>query len=75
MSEGLSPSHSGPPSTRRSTPRGASPAKYARALEAVPDGANTPAGGRTIRREIEDVALSRKPSPLKKKQVLDLWEK
>ena len=39
------------------------------------DGLNTPTGGRVVRREIEDVALSRKPSPLKKKQVLDLWDK
>ncbi|QDZ19253.1 hypothetical protein HOP50_02g17680 [Chloropicon primus] len=38
-------------------------------------GLDTPTGGRVVRREIEDVALSRKPSPLKKKQVLDLWEK
>jgi len=39
------------------------------------DALNTPTGGRTVRREIEDLALSRKPSPLKKKQVLDLWER
>ena len=42
---------------------------------ATPDGLNTPTGGRFVRREIENAALSRKPSPLKKKEVLSLWEK
>ena len=36
---------------------------------------NTPTGGRLVRREIEDIALSRKPSPVKKKEVIDLWHK
>ena len=50
-------------------------ASGANTFEATSDGMDTPAGGRFVRREIENAALSRKPSPLKKKEVLSLWEK
>lgn len=73
-----SPSATVTPARRSKSPRSASPSPRsggAKSLERVFDALNTPTGGRTVRREIEDLALSRKPSPLKKKQVLDLWER
>ena len=65
------------PQSRQASPAVPSPSpasKLARTFEA-PEALDTPTGGRIVRREIGSAALSRKPSPVKKKEVLNLWDK